>query len=534
MRRDFPTRSYPYRRPSPTQGAMPFIPVPAGKVFKFVLGRDAPPGREMTSAELSAQSDSFAKLILQPGLRPATLAALLNDLDQYNAQPEGLPAQASFVVAEGGQIPWSPATAHLDRGVRFVVARGRGDAFDFFISTTTPFDAPDIFLQVLAWDAEAKAFQFYERRLGSWFWAGSSWDALADDTRGRGPFDSHVNGAMLMKELKFPWLHWHSMAQTIRPDAFDPADVLQQEFLFLQRQNAEKLESIVRFSTGRWTDSRLDKLAAEGVWNRPAQFLRQVVTTTTINIATSPDKYSGPDDGIIRVPISLIFDASALIDVIELDVDVVLTVERRRYRQAAAAIGLAVRDTHANPPFHRAGDAFFAWATPEPALEDINVLQNLIRRGLLSDQFAASLLMVDYSNPILSKARATLMAFVPQQASLSGTATLEATMRTAIVTAAATAPNGAPARVAADNLALPAADWRDVFAKRLIDLTAAVQSQLDTDSGLESLMLLADSRRRAFRRRPIAEFDMTLPWADVGDDAPFLKLQIDGTVVPDD
>ena len=41
---------------------------------------------------------------------------------------------------------------------------------------------------------------------------------------------------------------------------------------------------------------------------------------------------------------------------------------------------------------------------------------------------------------------------------------------------------------------------------------------------------LAESRRREFRRRPLAEFSLTLPVTNIPTDAPALRLRADGTV----
>ena len=47
--------------------------------------------------------------------------------------------------------------------------------------------------------------------------AGNSRHALTDPTQGKGPFESHLSGNFVMKELRFPWLHWHSFAANILP-----------------------------------------------------------------------------------------------------------------------------------------------------------------------------------------------------------------------------------------------------------------------------------------------------------------------------
>ena len=188
----FPTRHYPYRMSGSRvpaaagAGLQPVQTLPPGRLYRHVVSLDSPPGREMTAGERDGLGDPFATLVLRRGMMPATLDALLAALDGLDGTAEGLPEQQAFVVAEGGQIPWSSETAGLDRGFRWVVARGRGGSTELLVSTAPPFDDEAVFLQVLAWDPAAAAFQYYERREGSWFWAGSSWDALREPTRGRG------------------------------------------------------------------------------------------------------------------------------------------------------------------------------------------------------------------------------------------------------------------------------------------------------------------------------------------------------------
>ena len=71
--------------------------------------------------------------------------------------------------------------------------------------------------------------------------------ALHDRTRGRGPFDSHVNGGLVMKELAGPWMHWESTSQPIPVDSFPPYHPVATERYFARRQPAHLLEvNIVR------------------------------------------------------------------------------------------------------------------------------------------------------------------------------------------------------------------------------------------------------------------------------------------------
>jgi hypothetical protein len=187
-----------------------------------------------------------------------TLRDLLKIVDAAQGA-DALSDQQSFLVADGGQIPWSTVTQDVDRAFRFIVTRGvAGQAPpSLLVSTSDDFDSVDTFLQVIGWDKLNGAFQFYERRGGSWVWAGSSWDALIAPTRGNGPFDSHVNGALNMKELKFPWINWHSEAATI-DGAVAANDPLRNDPLWQMRRGAELFEGhVARPGIQQWTDARI-------------------------------------------------------------------------------------------------------------------------------------------------------------------------------------------------------------------------------------------------------------------------------------
>src|SRR5688572_15800066 len=63
----------------------------------------------MTAADVKQLlNDPFAKLVLRKGTFPANLIELLAALDAGNGTPDGVPEQSTFLVSEGGQIPFSP------------------------------------------------------------------------------------------------------------------------------------------------------------------------------------------------------------------------------------------------------------------------------------------------------------------------------------------------------------------------------------------------------------------------------------------
>ena len=187
-----------------------------------VAGLDSEAGRAMSDDERARLGDWFATNILRRGVFPVTLDDVKQAVDGLNNSADPRPREEIFAIAEAGQIRWSPATASLPRGIRYVVARGRAgeSGADVLVSTRPPSASIEVFLQIAAWDDTARHFNFYERIGRAWYWEGNSWLALGEPTRGKGPFDSHVNGGLVMKELAQPWMHWESTSQPISVDFF--------------------------------------------------------------------------------------------------------------------------------------------------------------------------------------------------------------------------------------------------------------------------------------------------------------------------
>lgn len=536
----FSTRRYPYRRTGPesdTIEAGPTIALEEG-ARRLVLGMDPEPvGRLLSSEEQRALRDPFALAVLSQASPPLSLNGVLAAIDQA-ASEDPLPQQQVFVVAEGGQIGWSEHTEALDRGLRVVVVRSRGGDARLLVSTTYPFDAASdaVFLQVAGWDQADGVFNFYERRHGRWFWAGNSWHALSEPTRGRGPFDSHVNGTLVMKELRLPWLHWHSMNQSISLEVFGPGNPIAHAPLLRSIAGAESLErGVIVPAVERWTRRRFDAMLSDGRELKHVQAaLRQVLTTTTVNIYSSPELLSTKgDDDRFAIPMDFLLDREGLFG--ELDVvpdSGVVHISAGRYREALRRYSVAIRDPRQG--FMQDGDLPFPFAVPGRAFEDTVVLRELIQRQLISKRFAAALLMVDFSNPVGSPMRAALMRFVPGAVDLTqyGDYPIEMAMLSAMHEAAPRQEPGSTVRLLLTDLKLD--DWRSIFSRRLTDYLRRVHARLDTATGVDDYFRLLDARRRAFRNRPIAEFDLTLPSSNIPASEPDLMMLPDGSVVSRD
>jgi len=476
----------------------------------------------MPPAQVAGLGDPFASALLKLGRFPLTLQDVLTELDAAKV----VPSQQVYIVSEAGQIP---PTAALERDFRFAVIRGPDlNTADLLISTGAVGAPEDTFLQIAAWDDNGGIFNYYMRIGGTWVWAGDSNLALAPDSRGQGCFDSHVNGSVVMKELKRPWIHWQSMKATLQLDADDP---LRTNPLFISAKGAEQLELLIRATVRRWTTARLKRATAGPELHNLPWILRQLCTSTTVNLASSDQESAvlaatGAQDLIF--PMGFWLNADLLLDpLLGFDANFDLpTSPASLYAASLGRYGFALEEGL----FRQPGDAFFAFVVPESAFEDTVVALEGIRTGLLSAKFVAALAMVDFANPVYSPARAKLLAHVPQSISIVGGLDVSNAIADAIVAAGSGMPAASAENLFAANWELPAATWQRVFAKRIEDYMVDVASRARTNAGFDDYTRLADSRRREFRRARLFEFSLTLPSTNIRQNAPFLEMNVDGTI----
>lgn len=498
----------------------------AGQLYRRVSGRDER-ARPVSAEELAGLNDPMATGFFHESVFPMTVQELLSGLPGTVAA-----SRRVYLVGEAGQI--APDTAPgLRRDLRFAITVAvRAGQPDLLISTQAGGDQVAAFLQVAAWDPEAKVFNFYMRLGPAWVWAGNSWDALEPDSRGKGCFDSHVNGSAVMKELRIPWINWQSERATIRLADDDP---LRRDPLYQQVTGAQKLELTVRSLVTRWTAARLAAVTANGVVEHPDRLLRHLFTTTTVNL-TSTDRQSSvitPESSDLVLPMGFWLNQDVLLDDLGLMARAAPpTVPAARYHASLTRFGfrLEERAEDGGIAFRRPGDTFFAFVVPEAAHEDNEVVRQMIRNGLLSAKFAACVLMVDFPNPVFSPSRAHLMRYAPTVA--TEPSALCDRMALAITDAARTLPADSPEGRFAAHWQVPDDAWRAVFGQRVDTYVRTAAARVRTEDGFDDYVRLAESRRRWFRAMRLNEFQLTLPVTDISADAPPLAMCEDATTVP--
>jgi hypothetical protein len=334
-----------------------------------------------------------------------------------------------------------------------------------------------------------------------------------------------------MKELKQPWVNWNSMAARIRDTALAPNDPLRNELLWTGRSGGEVFETeVVRPGIRRWNDARFQRLSESGRLMRLPEFMRQVLGTSTVNLTSSTTSNARLATAqSVPLPLTFFLNADALVNVIGLEPNI-------NPPQASAAVYRAVLqkfDVALTDGNHRfPGDTNFVFVVPEPAFEDVLVLETLLSLGVISRQMAASLLMVDFPNAIFSSRRAALLQYVPESSRLQDPTDFERTFVDNVQQAVAAGTAGEPEHAFLANLALASNEWEQNCARRIEAFFEALISQFTDADLFANIFALAESRRREFRKRPLAEFRLTIPVTNIPDDAPLVEFTQAGEIQP--
>lgn len=531
----FPTRVLRLAEGDGLESLEALLPVSPKAINQHIEGQ-SPPTRGMTPEEIAKLlSDPFATLVLRKGVFPTNLTGLLAALDKHNATAKGLPEQSSFLIAEGGQIRFK---AGLDKGgSRLLTVRGRNNSPELMISTLVPPGvdprSPALLNEVIAWDPLNQTLHFYQRQAGAWFWCGQSDMALVAPTRGKGPFDSHVNGYVVMKEFQTPWVHWHGPGLGISETAYAPNDPLVTDPLFVNKDHALNFENqVIRPLAERWNQARFVKARkAQRVVNLD-QYFRQILDSSSANLISTHKEWSQIATGndLDDIPPSFFVDTASLIEVVGVAATLPrLVMTRVRYRKLVTTHKLRVIGGGVNLP----GDVPFCFTVPERAHEDVLALKILVDNAVLSPRLAAALLMIDFTNPVTSPPRRALLKHLPPSAGLTPATNLDKTLVAAITKAAPTTKTGSPERRFVANWELGPDAWRQNYGGRIEAYLAAVAARLATDTGADDIFRLAESRRREFAKRPLAEFKLTLPQATaIPEGAPVLEMSETAAVAP--
>ncbi|KAI9170659.1 hypothetical protein HJFPF1_00129 [Paramyrothecium foliicola] len=212
-----------------------------------------------------------------------------------------------------------------------VIAPNSNPTLRFFAVGPLDVQNPNGFLQVASWDG--KVFHFYAvEDIGAsggvrdWTYQANSLDAFTDgasyDASYLGPFNGHVNGGTIMKEIHAPWYHWLSASNPdfiacLSTEAIEKIKkvpyLIGNDGTPLGGENivmADELESIVEESLIDWYGTRVhnDFCDPKDPSNQTPleqpknihRWMAHLLLTTTVNFAASATSgattYTIPND----------------------------------------------------------------------------------------------------------------------------------------------------------------------------------------------------------------------------------------------
>jgi hypothetical protein len=383
------------------------------------------------------------------------------------------------------------------------------------------------FIELMSWDMNKKAFNFYRRTDDhNWTWRGDSRAAFFNGSRDKGCFACHVSGVPVMKELRSPWNNWHSQSASIPPEAI-PDVAIRNGPLFRQKKGAETLERTVAGWINLASKAQIENLSHGSRSAKATMLLRPLFETTTANLTSSSELSRGtsPD---LELPSEFFLDFEVLGKVLNLDTGQFNSKFQRNFYQNA----IQKFQFHLQADsFSRPGDTHFAFFVPERALEEAALIRHLIGQGILSEHFVLSVLMVDFPNPVYSQKRARLLKYVPSETIRTGSGNLSTRIAQAILDAAANLPDDSPEKQFVQNWQLTPDQLRSQSEMKIRQYLAAVQARLATLAAVEDYTRLAESRPRQFAPSALGvEAKLLFPKVNLAEGPLFMHP--DGTVSP--
>lgn len=508
----------------------------ANKIYKFIQGADQRPTILSLQETNKWLLDPFAALVLKKNEFPLNLRDILDTLEGTRGSIPGLTKVSVYHIAEGGQIPWTPDTAKLNRTFRLALAldiksSSAAPKTDIFISTGKEVTSNTQFLQLMSWDSKNLGFNFYQRLQNTWFWAGNSRHALESQTRGKGPFSGHINGGPVMKELKIPWPHWHSMNKEILPSIFAPNDPFVNDRLFTDTnlvQGGENLESRIRSSISRWNLARMQMEITQNQVAHPEYLLRQLLDTTNINLTSASIPSDQIDNGTsIPLPFTF-FIAADIFSAIGLSLRIPqLELSGELYLKSLKKFDFSLVSGF----FKQNGETYFAFLVPEPAAEDTDLLTKMIEKEIISTRFAACLFMVDFTNPIFSPSRARLLKYIPTQLTVGEKGKdLTDKFVNALKASSESSVQNSPEKEFLEYWAIPEDQWALFFEGKIETYFQILKKKLETQEGVDDIVRLAESKRFLFKKLALSEFDLTFATTNIPTSLFPLEIKMDGSI----
>jgi hypothetical protein len=516
--------------------------------YRFIAGVD-PCLQSLSAADLAQLQDPFAVNVLQkgvgqPDLWPSSvekIVSLVSAVAEFNQQ--------SYMLGEGSQITANVASRDASRDLRYVITWGPGSSPSVFLSaapTGTHPGLPARFLQVIGYDQKKNVFNYYQyvsnddvATLGegatrTWVWSGDSTWSRSRLSAGQGCFSCHINGALNMKELVTPWNNWNSPRVSISAGNI-PAAVATDP-LYAGLNGADALQANFQGLQSHYTQLLIASLIKNGTISDVPALLNRLINTTTVNFLSSTAKPVEPTTDV-QVPADFfIFHSALTMPQINLSYTVpALTITRSMHDAYVSQHKFALQQISGDDGtlvYQEPGTNYFAFFVPVPAFEDTVAIRELINQKVIDANFAASVLLVDFPNPVFSAQRTSLMKYAEQiptakvLASGSPNANGVPAQFIALVTAAANSQPPCNASALASCTSeqqflhfAGQSNWQQLALDQINPYVAAIGQRIGTEDGATDYLAMSVSRQSQFGNAPgirnLNEFSLLFPCSNL-------------------
>ena len=504
--------------------------VKPGKLYRYVEGLDkcvVP----MSQSEIEKLNDPFGRDLLRQGIFPDGLP----DMDKKIEQKLGYKA-TTYVVGEGVQIPTTAVSRDNPRGSRYIFTWGKNENENRISASKLAPGKKASQLEVISLDKQTGEFNYYLLRPQLpesyptkdfplvWAYVGNSPMARQKPTIGNGCFACHHNGLTIMREIELPWNNWHSQRANTA-SALLPENIATENY-FIERKGADVFEPIIRADFQNyytnWLKKRMVTKNGTTQLKDVDQMLRHLTTNTTINLKSTDVQSEGsntspPNMDINGVPPNDTFLADTLLQTtLGLDYrSLSVKLPRAEYdaflqKHNFKLVGTKGFFRTTEKSFEHPGSTYFAFFVPQFPAEDIYFTQKLLQSGVITDKFVASLLMVDFKNPLFSKKRESLQKYAQKITTgkiVAGVSTVPENFANGIRQTGAKAcstsnfDNCSAEEQFLYNWSLPDKEWKGVLANRLQSYVNSIANLAPGDR-LDTLMRWSVNQQVKFAEDP--------------------------------
>jgi hypothetical protein len=272
----------------------------------------------------------------------------------------------------------------------------------------------NLMVELIAFDPAKGVFNFYELvgdgERSRWFYRGDSLDISADLSllhRQKDPNNPqfgnrlrcsgcHMNGGPVMKELTAPHNDWFTTSRPLTFGQLTP-DATLKKLLTTRVDGARLAEAVSAGARKLHGSSEYQKFRSTLSLQEQ---LRCLFCPAELNLESDTHPF---DDQKKFVSIASAFLVDPRL------AQASITIPRSHYEAA-------LKKAKSQFPRTNRIDADHAWLAPVKAATDILAIRTLVERKVIDEEFVADVLAVDFTNPVISKERCSLLSAVPAAA----------------------------------------------------------------------------------------------------------------------